>query len=74
VNNLNLKIALLNASANQPIENSDQVWLKSIPNPYGAAAGQAYIDKNGWLCLPVPIQDDSRSTSGCIPWKVKNLS
>lgn len=70
VNDLNLQIALLNATANQPVGYSDPVWLKNIPNPYGASAGQAYIDKNGWICLPVPIKNDSRSINGCIPWKV----
>ncbi len=73
VNNLNLKIALLNATAHQPLGNTDPIWLKSILNPYGTNAGQAYVDKQGWLCFPVPIKD-SNQIDGCIPWKVQNSS
>ncbi len=72
VNDINLKIALLNATLGQPPGNSDPVWLMSIKNPYGLSAGHAYIDNNGvgygWLCLKTTIKEENLPLNGCIPW------
>lgn len=72
LNDLNLKITLLNASASQPPGAQDPMWLMSIKNPYGAAAGHAYIDTEGvgrgWLCLKTTVKEENLPLNGCIPW------
>ena len=72
VDDLNLKIALINASASQPPGSNDPLWLASIQSPYGATAGHAYIDLEGvgrgWLCLKTTVKEENLPLSGCIPW------
>jgi hypothetical protein len=71
VDDLNLQITLLNATVNQQAGSSDTAWLKSITNPYGANAGHAYLNAQGWLCLPTPFKGaaSTHPFDGCIPWK-----
>jgi hypothetical protein len=76
VDDLNLKIALLNASAKQPAGSTDPLWLVSIQNPYGLTAGHAFIDNDGvgkgWLCLKTTVKEENLPLNGCIPWLADN--